>query len=495
MKILILNPPDENTVIENPDESGDGFLEGNDFGDFPPLGALYVLSYCEEKTEGHEFFFLDCVGEQISHIALRSKISEIQPDIIGITSFTISLIDVCKAAQTVREVVPNAHVCLGGHHPIAHPFEAAQLREFDSIVVGEGEVAFTELVRALERGEDIEKADIKGVYTCENLERFRSAPIRDSRFLAGVTIPPAYVDAIDSIPMVNRKYIRHIKYRNILGVTANLATILSSRGCPYQCTFCDVPIKSYRERDHDLVLDEVEACIAMGYTEFRFYDDMFNINEKKILQFCEAIERRGMNFTWDFRGRVNGVTYESLRKAKSVGLRMISFGVETGSDEGLQKLKKETMSKKIHQAFQWSRELGILTVADFIIGLPTERTPADVKRNIDFLIGLDPDYGQISILTLYPNTEIYRQAVEKGLVEPDRWQKWSMNPTPNFIVDHWEEFMPYATIAKLQKQSYRRFYFRPKYILRSLFKTGSFYEFASKVQGAMKLLRTNQRTA
>ena len=202
-----------------------------------------------------------------------------------------------------------------------------------------------------------------------------------------------------------------------------------------------------------------------------------------------------MNFTWDFRGRVNGVTYESLRKAKSLGLRMIAFGVETGSDEGLRELKKGTTAAKVRQAFEWCRQLGILTVADFIIGLPHERSPADVKRNIDFLIGLDPDYGQISILTLYPNTEIYRQAVAKNLIEADRWQKWSINPTANFIVDHWEEFMPYATIAKLQKQSYRRFYFRPKYILRSLFRTGSFYEFAAKARGATKLLRTNRRTA
>ena len=130
-----------------------------------------------------------------------------------------------------------------------------------------------------------------------------------------------------------------------------------------------------------------------------------------------------------------------------------------------------------------------------VIGLPTERSPIDVKKNIDFLIGLDPDYGQISILTLYPNTAIYDQAVEKGLIEANRWQEWALDPKPGFVVDHWEEFMPHSTIVKLQKNAYRRFYFRPKYILRSALKTASIYELKSKASGAMKLLRTNKRSA
>jgi len=493
MKILIINPPAENTVSENPNEDGEEFLEGDDFGDFPPLGALYVLSHCEKHTEGHEFFFLDCVGERISHKNLSNFITDISPDIVGITSFTISLIDICKAAETIRGIVPNAHICLGGHHPIAYPHEAAKLPQFDSIVVGEGEIAFTELVKAIANGENF--THITGVYTDESIEIFKDKPHRDKRFLARVSVPSAYVEEIDSIPFPNRKYIRHIKYQNVLGVTADLATILSSRGCPYQCTFCDVPIKSYRQRSEDAVLDEVEECMGMGYSEFRFYDDLFNINEQKIIDFCDAIERRGLNFIWDFRGRVNAVTFESLRRAKAVGLRMIAFGVETGSDEGLKGLKKGTTTTKVANAFKWCRELSILTVADYMIGLPTEKTRNDVVDNIKFLINLDPDYGQISILTLYPNTAIYDQAVAKGLAKKDRWQKWSMDPKPGFVVDHWEEHLPHSEIVKLQKWGYQKFYFRPKYIWRSLLKTNSIYELTAKANGAMKLIGTNRRAA
>ena len=493
MKVLIINPPDENTVVEHPDEKGIQFLEGDDFGDFPPLGAVYVLSYLEQKCPHHDLFFIDCVGEKASHQQLRKKIVEIRPDIVGITSFTISMVDVCKAARTVRKVVPHAHICLGGHHPIAWPFQAAQIPEFDSIVVGEGEIAFAELVTAIEQEKSF--TDILGVYTKESIEKLRGEPIRDNRFLSKVIVPPAYIEDVDSLPIPNRKFIRHIKYHNILGVTGNLATILSSRGCPYLCTFCDVPYKRYRPRDIDLVLDEVEQCMELGYEEFRFYDDLFNINHHKVMEFCEAIERRNLEFAWDFRGRVNGVTRESLARARKNGLRMIAFGVETGSDEGLKILKKATTTEKIEKAFKWCRELGILTVADYIIGHSFEKSKSDIRKNIDFLVKLDPDYAQISILTLYAGTALFDEAVSAGLVSREKWKNWAMNPKPGLIVDHWEEHVSLAELVKEQKRAYRRFYFRPKYIFRSAIKTRSLYELSSKISGAFMLLNTNRRAA
>jgi len=294
---------------------------------------------------------------------------------------------------------------------------------------------------------------------------------------------------------VDRKWIRDYRYRNILGITNNLATILSSRGCPYRCTFCDVPIKSYRERSAALVVDEIEQCLEMGYTEFRFYDDLFNINERKVLDLTDELEKRNLDITWDFRGRVNGVTYESLVRAKKTGLRMIAFGVETGSDAGLKHLRKGTNTAKIEQAFKWCRELGILTVADYIIGQPFEKTKEDVRANIDFLMKLDPDYAQVSILTLYPNTEIYDQAVAQGIVEAGRWQEFARHPVKNYVVDHWDEFLTLAELTELQKEAYHKFYFRFKYIMRRVLKTRSIYEFVSKASGALKLAKANKRAA
>ena len=110
MNIVIINPPDQNTIVEFPDESGDSFLEADDYGYFPPLGALYVLSYLEKNTTGHNLHFIDCVAEQINHEQLIERLQIIKPDILGMTSFTISLVDIKMVAENVKRNFPNCHV-------------------------------------------------------------------------------------------------------------------------------------------------------------------------------------------------------------------------------------------------------------------------------------------------------------------------------------------------------------------------------------------------
>jgi len=487
MRALILNPPAEHTLPEYPDEEGNRFVETEDFGRFPPLGALYVLTYLTVHSPWHECYFKDCVGEGISHESLTQVIRKIRPDLVGITSFTISLVDVRKAAATVRRVLPETHICMGGHHPIAFPFEAAGLPEFDSIIVGEGEVAFHCLADRLSKGEDF--SGIPGLYTSETIFHWKDKAIKDRRFLSNVMVPAGFIDDLGSLPVPDRRFIRHLRYHSILGVSSRLATLVSSRGCPYRCTYCDVPYKTYRERTVVDVVDEMEGCIEMGYDEFHFYDDLFNITPEKVIRFCDELERRCLSPRWDFRGRVNTVTKASLLRAVKAGCRMISFGVETGTDKGLQLLRKQTSTRQIRRVFTWCKEVGLKTVADFMIGLPFEKTADDVMRNIDFLLELQPDYAQISILTLYPNTKLFEAAREKGLVDMERWRLFLADPSPDFELDHWEEYLSIADLVKLQRKAYLRFYLRPSYIVKSVVNTATPYEFAAKLKGLVKLIR------
>lgn len=487
MNILLLNPPSLNTVKEFASEQEEGYVEVDDYGYFPPLGLLYVLSYAEKMHPEHNYFFIDAVGEQLDYENLERRIISIQPDIIGVTSFTVSLVDVVMSAKLVRKHFPKSHICLGGHHPTAFPNEAAQLQEFDSIIVGEGEFAFADLIGCI--AEKIDFTTITGVYTNDSIQRFRDEQFHDRRFLNHLIVPPAYIDNVDDVCMPDRKYIQHINYSSIVGLTGKLATMITTRGCPYKCTFCDVPYKKYRQRDLDLVMDEIEDCLEKGYEEFHFYDDLFNITAQKILDFCDALERRKLHIVWDFRGRVNGVTYESLARAKAVGLRMISFGVETGSDIGMKTLKKGTNVAQVERVFQWCKELGIETIANFMIGLPHEQSPQDIHDNVNFLIKLSPDFAQFNILSLYPHTQVHKDALAKGLAEHGRWERFALDPLhTNFSVEHWTEFMTEDELIRLQRISYRKFYFRPKYIWNSLKKTNTSFQFKSKVKGALRLL-------
>ncbi len=486
MKILIINPPDENVIPEYPDDQGNGFLEASDFGKFPPLGPLYVLSYAQHVYAHHQYLFLDCVGENITYPELEKRIQDFLPEVIGITSFTISLIDVVETARIARQAAPKAHLCLGGHHPTTFPLESTQLPYFDSIIVGEGEYAFAALIACIEQGKNY--TSITGLYTKETIHQHLDPTMRDPRFHEFLRVPAAYVENIDSLPPPDRSHIKHINYKSIVGLKNKLVTILTSRGCPCKCTFCNVPYKRYRPRNLELVMDEIETCLKQGYDEFHFYDDLFNITPKRVEDFCEALERRHLKIVWDFRGRVNGVTYECLARAKSVGLRLISFGVETGSDEGLARLKKGTTTAKAEQVFRWCRDLDIKTVADYMIGLPTERSAEDVRKNIDYLVRLDPDYAQIGVLNLYPNTQLYEEAIALGLIKEGRWEAWSLDPRPGFWVDHWNEYLSDQELVKLHRESYRHFYFRWRYIFRRFFSLRSTHELGSNIIGALKLL-------
>ena len=177
---------------------------------------------------------------------------------------------------------------------------------------------------------------------------------------------------------------------------------------------------------------------------------------------------------------------------------MISFGIETSSSEGLKVLRKGSKVEQNKNALKWCRELGIETIADFMLGLPHEKTKEDVKNSVKTLISYDPDFAQFGVLSLYPNTQVYDQAVEKGLIEKGKWNRWVQNPTTDFIVDHWNEHLTTRELQKLQKWAYLKFYFRLSTIWRMFVGLRSMYEFVTKVKGAYALLGlkeiTNERS-
>jgi radical SAM superfamily enzyme YgiQ (UPF0313 family) len=492
MNILFLNPPDMNKVYEyTVDEKSKEYIGMDNFGAFPPLGILYVMAYLEKNAPHHKLYFKDCVAERSGHNKLIEYVTEIKPDVVAMTSFTVAMIDVCMAAQNIRKIVPDAHICLGGHHPIAFPFEAASLPEFDSIVVGEGEIVFTELIKRIEDKKPF--TDILGVYTNESIQKYQNTTLKDRRFLNKVKVPPAYVDDIDSLPIPNRNYIKDLNYSSVVGVSSKLATLISSRGCPYKCTFCDVPIKTHRRRDPKLVVDEMETCVAQGYDEIHFYDDLFNITPRRVMDICDEIIKRGLKIVWDYRGRVNGIDEESIKRFKKSGGRLISFGIETSTQEGLQMMRKGTKVKQNIDALKLCKKYGIITLADFIIGLPHERSYDDVLKSIKILThDYRPDYAQFSILSLFPNTEVYDQAVAKGLIVDGKWNEWARDPLNTKLkIEHWHEYVSREQLVELQKKAYRMFYLRPSSIWNMMKQLRSFDEFKIKAKAALDILGIN----
>ncbi|GAB1402344.1 hypothetical protein MASR1M68_12550 [Elusimicrobiota bacterium] len=250
-----------------------------------------------------------------------------------------------------------------------------------------------------------------------------------------------------------------------------------------------MPHKKYRARSIKNIVDEIEDCIKQGYEEFHFYDDMFNITADRIIEFANEVLARKLKFTWDFRGRVNTITKESLAIAKKSGLSMVSFGVETGTDEGLKYIKKETTVALIKNAFKICNDLNIKTVADYMLGFQFEKTKEDIRKSIDFCISLKPTYAVFGVLTLYPKTPVYNEAVEKKLIDPKRWADFCKNPTKDFYLDYWEEFFTRKELLDMQQEAFERFFLRPGYILKSIFALRTLDELKIKIRGFIRLVK------
>jgi radical SAM superfamily enzyme YgiQ (UPF0313 family) len=366
------------------------------------------------------------------------------------------------------------------------PKEAVELQNIDSIILGDGEKAFCQLAKALAAGVSIE--EITGVYTKNSIFKYLNASNNKNLLLYDLDLIPAYTDNLDELPFPARRLISHLEFFSTVGVSKKFTTIVSSRGCPYHCTFCDVPHKKYRSRSIKNIVDEIEDCIKQGYEEFHFYDDMFNITPTRIIEFSNEVLSRKLKFTWDFRGRVNTITKESLQIAKKAGLSMVSFGVETGTDEGLKYIKKETTVALIKNAFKICNDLKIKTVADYMLGFQFEKTKEDIKKSIDFCISIKPTYAVFSVLSLYPKTPVYYEAIEKKLIDPTRWEKFCKNPTKDFYIDYWEEFFTRKELLDMQQEAFERFFLRPRYILKSILDLRSIDELKIKIRGFFRLL-------
>ena len=468
MKVLLINPPN-NTIINSELPK----WLNQTVGVFPPLGLMYIASYMKVNTN-YEVRILDAFVESMSWEGIKDYIKKFCPGVIGITAYTHSLIDVISLVENIKKVFPRVHICLGGIHVKVFPKQAIGIPGVDSVILGEGEVSFTELVSALEKGKSLNK--IKGLVFKSNKKIiFTKSKIN-------------YLN-LDDLPFPDRKLINLKKYYHVAGKKLGLATILSSRGCPYRCSFCCVPDGTYRMRSSKNVVDEMEECVCLGLKEIHFLDDVFNAVSERVLEICEEITRRNLKVQWSFRGRIDSLNETVIFNLKKTGCIRINLGVEAATDEGLKMLSKGITVEQIKKVFKLTRAAGIETVAYFMLGCPHERNKFDVKKTIEFSCDIDPDFALFNILTLYPATQLYRCAVEKGFIEDDCWNNFVMNPKMTFNPPTWDEYLSREELIKLIKFAYRRFYLRPCVILRNLFKPFTLEGFKRKFKVMINIIK------
>ena len=471
MKLVLFYPPEQNLI----DTDLPKVLEQG-IGVVPPLGLLYIAASVQHYTDW-DVEVVDSLAEKLDYKQIEQRIRDSQPDAVGITVMTHVLIDSLNVAKIAKKVDPNIKTIFGGPHVHLYPEQSIAFDCVDYATVGEGEYTIVELLRSWNKPSELNK--IHGLYFKQMDKTFMS--IHQQK----------HIENLDDIIHPARQLIKNKLYFSSMSRHPMLTTMITSRGCPYKCVFCDRPNlgKKFRARSAGDVVDEIEECVELGIHEIVLYDDTFTVNRNRVLDICREIELRGIHINWSIRARVDKVDTDMLAALKSAGCERINYGVESGNDEILKKLHKGITKEQALKAFKLTKKIGIQTVAYFMFGCPGE-TKSQMMETIEFAKQLNPDYCHFTILVPFPGTPLYTKGLASRILTKDYWLEFAQNPTPDFKPELWIEQVPREELENILVQAYKEFYMRPKYLLKRLTELRSLCELKRKLQAGIYMLRS-----
>lgn len=401
-------------------------------GILPHLGLGYVGAVLAQQ--GHSVSFLDAKVMGLDHLGILQWVRHYEPDLIGLSTMTPSVHSALELSGILR--AHKYKVMIGGVHASLFPDETRLFA--DQVYIGEFE------------------AFVDGHLIVENL---------------------------DSIPMPIYHKMPMQKYSSITGLYP-VAMMMTSRGCPYKCTFCyktPSDIK-YRRRSAEGVVDEMKYLVdKFGVKEIMFYDDI--MVSKHILELCEMILMCGVKVAWETPQRVGLVKKPLLKLMKRAGCRMLRYGVEQGNEKMMQKVKNDPLMSKeyVREIFAKTREAGIDTFAYFLVGYLGE-TPDTIRETIDFAMELNPRHILFTKVVPLPGTPLHEEAVAGGFIDENYWRDYSLMKEVNPIKD----FVPDAD--RWVREAYRKFYMRPSKIASQFFQIRSLRDLKNNIVGAKSVV-------
>lgn len=440
-----------------------------------PLGLAYLAAVLEK--EGYRVKIIDSPTLNYSIDEVIRKTLEYQPDIIGISVLTTTFNRSVILANKLKEFI-KVPIIAGGPHATVLPFEVMQHQSFDYVVIGEGELTTLELTKVLASG------DLK------SLEQIPGIVFRKNGDLIKTTSRPLIQD-IDSIPFPARHLLPPLSAYHPTPATYKklpIGTIMTSRGCPYKCVFCSRAIfgNSCRFRSTENVVQELKILVNdYQAAEIRIWDDTFNSNPQRAIDICEGIVKSKLNISWTCLARLNFARKDVLEAMKKAGCWQISYGIESGNDEILKKIKKGITKEMVRQGIKATKAAGISALGFFIIGLPGE-TEATMRQTIDFAKELNLDAANFTICMPYPGSEIYDELKASGQAEKINYEKLMVNlPDQLYYVP---SGLTEEIVKKYERLAYREFYLRFSFILKQLGKINSWQEFWNKVKAFLAIV-------
>lgn len=381
--------------------------------DYPPLNLLTIASPVSDVT----------ILDMNKNSNLKKTVEEVDPDMVGITSTTplfSSAYEIIRKVKEMKEVI----TIIGGSH-----VSSVDVEGFDYIIKGEGDFSL-------------------------------------------ITFQPCFTENLDNLPMPDWNLIRPNDYKmpDSYCKKSPVAPIETSRGCPYGCVYCSKSVfgRMFRAKSPRRVIKEIEYTLDFGFREIHIIDDGFSNDIERAKKICDDIKKEELDFLWALPNgiRIDRIDKELLEKMYSSGCYWIAFGVESGDQRILNKIKKGITLSQVRDVFKMAKNIGFKTEAFFMLALPGD-TKETMQKTIDFAKELEPDIAKFDVCTPLPGTPLFNEWVNEGRINTN-WKDFMFHKKGRKIFNH--PNLDWETIDEYYDKAYREFYLRPKYILRRLAK-------------------------
>ncbi|MBW2037873.1 MAG: B12-binding domain-containing radical SAM protein [Deltaproteobacteria bacterium] len=412
----------------------------------PPIGILYIAAYLEKF--GISVAVYDPVPEKLSLEEILKKLAKDKPRVVGISAVTFGTRAAVEIARAIREKFGKEIVIgLGGMHISTDPTFIKRFPYFDFGVIGEGEKEMYKLASKILRGDKV-----SGIYEAEIIEN------------------------LDEIPFPARHLIkRENYYLPHQGENSKLpATMISSRGCPYNCTFCSKPINRarYRVRSGKDIVDEMEAIYENCNGHYSFVCDTMTLFKDKTLEMCQEIKKRGLKVKWMANTRVDRVDEELIRNMAEAGCTDLFFGVESGNSRIRNEVAKKMISdEQIVNTIKWCWKYGIQSSIYMMLGFPTE-TKKEIEDTINFPILIGADFIGVHITWPQPGSTLFEQSIKEGIIPKTVIDDFVKGKFGDDLASFWPVYIPkglsYQDLVRAKKKAYRKFYLRPSWLFKRL---------------------------